>query len=50
MTIETLVEMSQQEFLDIKKGMATGFGDVHSAIKLVLSGIENLSGRITDMK
>jgi hypothetical protein len=42
-TIEKLAEMSQREFLDIKKSMATGFGDVRSDIKLVLSAIENLS-------
>jgi hypothetical protein len=34
-TIEKLAEMSQREFLDIKKSMATGFGDVRSDIKLV---------------
>jgi hypothetical protein len=49
-TIEKLAEMSQQEFLDIKKSMAAGFADVHSDIKLVLSAIENLSGQITDVK
>jgi hypothetical protein len=50
MTIEKLAEMSHQEFIDIKKSMATGFADVHSDIKLVLSAIENLSGQITDVK
>jgi hypothetical protein len=49
MTIEKLAAMSKQEFLDIKKSMATGFADVHNDIKLVLSAIENLSGQITDM-
>jgi hypothetical protein len=50
MTIEKLAEMSHQEFVDIKKSMATGFADVHSDIKLVLSAIENLSGQITDVE
>ena len=49
-TIEQLAEMSQQEFLDIKKSIATGFADGHSDIKLVLSAIGNLSGQITDVK
>jgi hypothetical protein len=45
--IEKSAEMSHQEFLDVKKSMATGSADVHSDIKLVLSAIENLSGQIT---
>jgi len=49
-TIEKLAEMSHQEFVVIKKRMATGFANVHSDIKLVLSAIENLSGQITDVK
>ncbi len=50
MTIEKLAEMSQQEFLDIKKSMATGFADVHGDVKLILSAIENLSGQMADIK
>jgi hypothetical protein len=46
MTIEKLAEMSQQEFLDIKKGMPTGFADTRSDIKLVLSAIETLNGQM----
>jgi hypothetical protein len=45
MTIETLAEMAQQEFLAIKKSMATK-GDV----KLILSAIENLSGQMAGIK
>ena len=45
MTIETLAEISQQEFLAIKKEMAT-----KDDVKLILSAIENLSGQIADVK
>jgi hypothetical protein len=44
-TIETLAAMSQQEFLEIKKTMAT-----KDDVTLILSAIENLSGQITDVK
>jgi hypothetical protein len=44
-TIETLAAMSQQEFLDIKKTMAT-----KDDVTLILSAIENLSGQIADVK
>jgi hypothetical protein len=45
MTIEKLAEMSQPEFLEIKKTMAT-----KDDVKLILSAIENLSGAIVDVK
>jgi len=45
MTIEKLAEMSQQEFLEIKKTMAT-----KDDVKIILSAIENLSGAIVDVK
>ncbi|MGH8065442.1 MAG: hypothetical protein ACRERE_09415 [Candidatus Entotheonellia bacterium] len=50
MTIEKLAEMSQREFSEIRKTMATGFVDVRGDLKLVLSAIENLSGQIADVK
>jgi hypothetical protein len=45
MTIETLAEMTQQEFLALDKKMAT-----KDDVKLILSAIENLSGQIADVK
>jgi hypothetical protein len=45
MTFEQLAELSQQEFLEIKKTMAT-----KDDAKLILSAIDNLSGQITDVK
>jgi hypothetical protein len=45
MTIEQLVAMLQQEFLDIKKTMAT-----RDDVTLILSAIDNLSGQIADVK
>jgi hypothetical protein len=45
MTIEKLAEMSQQEFLENKKPMAT-----KDDVKIILSAIENLSGAIVDVK
>jgi hypothetical protein len=44
-TIETLAEMTQQEFLALNKRMAT-----KDDVKLILSAIENLSGQIADVK
>ena len=44
-TIETLAEMTQQEFLALDKKMAT-----KDDVKLILSAIENLSGQIADVK
>jgi hypothetical protein len=44
-TIEKLAEMSQQEFLEIKKTMATKDDG-----KLILSAIENLNGAMVDVK
>jgi hypothetical protein len=45
MTIENLAEMSQQEFLAIKKTMAT-----KDDVKIILSAIDNLSGQMADVK
>jgi len=45
MTIETLAEMTQQEFLTIKNSMTT-----KDDVKLILSAIENLSGQMADVK
>jgi len=45
MTIEKLAEMSQQEFLEIKKTMAT-----KDDAKLILSAIETLGGQMADLK
>ena len=49
MTIETLAEISQQEFLAIKKEMATK-DDVQAVGKAILHAIDNLSGQIADVK
>jgi hypothetical protein len=49
MTIETLAEMSQQEFLAIKKQMATK-DDLQAVAKAILDAIDNLSGQIADVK
>jgi hypothetical protein len=49
MTIETLAEMSQQEFLAIKKQMATK-DDLQAVAKAILDAIDNLSGQVADVK
>jgi hypothetical protein len=47
-TIETLAEMTQQEFLALNKRMVTMV--TKDDVKLILSAIENLSGQIADVK
>jgi acetolactate synthase small subunit len=48
-TIERLVEMTQQEVLDIKKTMAPK-REVRQVGSEILSAIENLHGQIADVK
>ena len=49
MTIETLAEISHQEFLAIKQEMATK-DDVQAVGKAILHAIDNLSGQMADVK